>query len=109
MNRLATNSGNCRSRSKPPFGRNGWRRFPGGLASCATWWCDGFGLALGEPPSEVVGVIAAIGQERLEGTRRLDQGLDQSDVVGVGRAEQRHPRSALLIARAMGLGRPTAS
>jgi hypothetical protein len=70
---------------------------------------DGLCLTLSEALPEVVGVIAAICEELLEGAGRLDQGLGHGDVIGIAGAEQQNPGAAPVVDQAMDLGRPTAS
>lgn len=70
---------------------------------------DRLGAALGEALPQVVGVIAAIGQQFAERSGRLDQGVGHGDVVGVAGAEQQHAGPAPVVHQTMDLGRPSAS
>ena len=70
---------------------------------------DGLGVALSEAFPEVIGVIAAIRQQALEGSGRLDRGMSHGNVVGVSGAEQQHAGPATVVHQAMDLRRSTAS
>ena len=52
----------------------------------------------------MVGVVAFVSQELLEGACGLDQGVGHADVVDVSGAEQQHPGPAALVDQAMDLG-----
>ena len=57
----------------------------------------------------MIGVVATVGQQALEGSGVVDQMMRQADVVGVSRAEQQHARAALVIHQAVDLGGPAPS
>ena len=57
----------------------------------------------------MVGVIAPVGQQALEGPGGLDEIAGHGDVVGVAGAEQQHPRPAPVVDQTVDFGGPPAS
>jgi hypothetical protein len=70
---------------------------------------DSLRAALRQTLPEVIGVIAAIGQQLPERPGGLDLGVDHGDVVGVVGAEQQHAGPAPVVHQPVDLGRSAAS
>lgn len=70
---------------------------------------DGLGLLLGEEAAEVIGIVAAIGDEAASRPDLLQQGPCDTDIVDVARRQQQGRGPALAIAQRVELARPTAA
>ena len=58
---------------------------------------DSLDPALEEQSAEMVGVVAAIGDEPSERPCGIDQGGGQADIVGIAATEEQNPRASLVV------------
>lgn len=65
---------------------------------------DGLGLLLGQPLSEVVGVVALVGEQFAEGPGPVDELVGHGNVGQVAGAEQQDAGTTLLVHQGVDLG-----
>jgi hypothetical protein len=69
------------------------------------WWDHRFGVLLGQYLAQVVGGVAAVGEQAEDPACSLDEGGGHGDVVGISGAEQQHALASCLVGEPVELGR----